>query len=85
MMEWYLQRTNNHIALVKKYGIKLGIECEGHDALNLQEPEMTPYVFITWRYKCKDTGEFNVSTTKMEAQNERGYITSRKHNNQHHP
>jgi hypothetical protein len=28
-----------------------------HDASKLEEPELTPYIYITWMYKKKDDGE----------------------------
>lgn len=65
MIDWYNKRTNNHIKLVRKYCfeiycnfpefekeiLKKGII---HDQLKFQEPEMKPYILITWNYYCKD-------------------------------
>jgi len=66
MVDWFEKRTNNHIKLVQKYCelvadydpvfeelIERG---EVHDASKFEEPEMTPYVWTTWQYKCKDDG-----------------------------
>ena len=29
---------------------------EVHDASKFEEPEYTPYVYVSWEYKCKDDG-----------------------------
>ena len=64
MEDWYKQRTNKHIELVQKYCRKiiekfdeydeLKERLEVHDDSKFEEPEKTPYVFITWKYKCKE-------------------------------
>jgi hypothetical protein len=65
MRDCYYKRTNNHINLVKKYCNKIyeydknkfedliNIS-QDHDKLKLQEPELSPYIIITWDYYCND-------------------------------
>jgi len=63
MANWFERRTSGHIALVQKYiqkilklnlpeidGALLALEMD-HDTGKWQEPEYTPYVYTTWRYK----------------------------------
>jgi hypothetical protein len=67
MESYYFERTKKHISLVQKYCDKiiksfpefylLEKRKEVHDNSKFLEPELTPYVFITWKYKCKDSGE----------------------------
>jgi len=93
MKNHFEKRTNNHIGLVQKYCGKVnelggydGIVERGeiHDASKFEEPEYTPYVFITWDYKCKDDGvdsEFpqEIKNKATEATNH--HVKS----NRHHP
>jgi hypothetical protein len=67
MVEWFESRTKRHIELVQKYAKKIeeldpqykGLreQAETHDASKLKEPERTPYIFISWQYRCKDLGK----------------------------
>lgn len=63
MVHHFNARTNRHIALVQKYAAWMeplvpGLEerCVRHDFGKWAEPERTPYIWLTWRYKCKDDG-----------------------------
>lgn len=66
MRDWFQKRTNNHVALVQKWSEKIekqfpelkGLvdQAQKHDASKYEEPERTPYIFVTWDYKCKDDG-----------------------------
>jgi len=67
MVDHYWRRTENHITLVKKYADlifkldparfrQLSIRVLSHDATKFEEPEYEPYIWLTWRYKCKDDG-----------------------------
>lgn len=66
MENWYEERTNKHINLVKKYCEKIADNFEEfeelrkrakvHDDSKFKSPEKSPYVFITWKYKCLDEG-----------------------------
>ena len=60
----FVNRTNKHIALVKKACIKI-VEAypkfkdlldraEIHDASKFKEPERTPYIEISWRHKLEN-------------------------------
>jgi hypothetical protein len=73
MKDWFAERTNRHISLVQKWAKKLedynpkrfkGIieQCKYHDASKFEEPEYTPYLYVSWKYRCKDLGkDFNIS------------------------
>jgi hypothetical protein len=59
MASHFQDRTNKHIGLVQKYCKLIGLEGleergQVHDASKFEEPEKLPYVWLTWRYKCKD-------------------------------
>jgi hypothetical protein len=92
MKDQYTQRTFKHISLVQKYcgilGVKgiPGIIQRGyqHDLSKLEEPELTPYIFVNWKYRCKDTGD-NFSCSK--AMEERMTAATEHHikTNSHHP
>ena len=93
MIDWFEERTNKHISLVKKYCEKIdaydhkrfnGIVKRGeeHDASKFKEPERTPYILISWRYKCKHEGkkfDFPKSDTETNA-----WLHHAKQN-RHHP
>jgi len=95
MEDHFIDRTNKHINLVKKYitivdGLndirfnsildRVGI----HDASKFNEPEFTPYVSITWSYYCKDNGiDFTIDPLIQKSMNKATihHILS----NRHHP
>ncbi len=66
--EFFYDRTKNHIEAVKKYCIKL-VELDSdafgellergkvHDSSKLEEPELIPYMYITWKHKCRTEGK----------------------------
>lgn len=66
MIDHFYNRTNHHIELVRKYCARLEDrlpELEGlfergfrHDEGKFEPEEFLPYVWLTWRYKCKDDG-----------------------------
>jgi hypothetical protein len=72
MLEWFNFRTAQHIALVQKYSriieaydpIRfrgLSQQTEMHDQSKFQEPELVPYIYLTWRYRCGEKGgQFDV-------------------------
>lgn len=95
MKNWFEKRTNHHIELVQKYCKKIAKydpdnfgelleRAKVHDQSKFEEPEYTPYLFITWQYKCKDEGkEFKTPdglADKM-AQATLHHVT----HNRHHP
>jgi len=67
MENWFVKRTQAHINAVQKYCRKIEsynpIKFKGlinnakwHDYNKFREPEVTPYIFITWMYRCKGLG-----------------------------
>jgi len=64
MKDFFKSRTKRHIDLVQKYAqliadtnsdlIDVVSQASKHDASKYEEPEYTPYLYITWNYKCKD-------------------------------
>lgn len=83
-VEWFEKRTNRHIELVRKYARKLDLDFPDHDSSKFLEPEKTPYIEITWDYKCKSD---NVPNNLPENIKETMYNASNHHvkNNKHHP
>ena len=94
MLNWFESRTKRHIELVQKYAKKIeefdpeykGLiaQAEKHDDSKWKDPERPPYVFISWQYHCKDTGE------KFKTPDELKDLMSQatEHhvkNNRHHP
>ena len=66
--EHFRTRTNNHISLVYKYLKKIAdlklpeidndvLLQKGHDMSKFEEPEYTPYLHITWKYKMQGEGK----------------------------
>lgn len=66
MKAWFEKRTKNHIEMVQKWCKKIeeydnrfkGLveQAKDHDASKFKDPEADPYVYTTWKYKCKDDG-----------------------------
>ena len=95
MKDWFVKRTNNHISLVQKWCRTLeeydpimfkGLveRSETHDDSKFEEPEMTPYIYTTWQYKCKDDGkEFNPPQDIKDQMNQATFHHIK--NNTHHP
>ena len=63
MKEWFNKRTSKHISMVTKYAEKIdglkddrfnGIvqRMKGHDQSKFKDPEVEPYIYTTWKYKC---------------------------------
>jgi len=68
MKKFFIERTKNHIFLVQKYCKRIEEYGDGefngliergliHDKSKFQEPEKTPYIYLTWSYKCKSEGK----------------------------
>ena len=94
MRQHYQKRTNHHISLVQKYMRKTAgtfqqfsalIERQQkHDKSKFKQPEMTPYIFITWKYKMKDEGK--QFTVPKQIQDQMHQATQHHVlNNSHHP
>jgi len=95
MKEFFKIRTDKHIKAVQENGRKIyesdterfdGLpeQLEVHDASKYEEPEYTPYLYVTWDYKCKDEGvNFNLPADMKDKMSE----ATQHHviNNSHHP
>jgi len=97
MIEWFEERANRHIKLVRKYCNIISesgeydsiadelLERAGvHDESKFKEPEYTPYIYITWHYKCKDDGIDWESSEDIDEQMNKATEHHVK-NNAHHP
>ena len=66
MKDWFEKRTNKHIGFVQKYCKKIADHDESfeelikrgeiHDQSKFKDPEIDPYIYISWKYKCQDDG-----------------------------
>jgi len=76
---------NNNDQLSKKLNNTiLQKEKINHDQSKFQEPELTPYVYISWMYKCKDDGkEFILNSNQNQFMN--NATNHHIKNNGHHP
>jgi len=95
MKKWFDTRTEKHIKLVQKYCNKLAKYDEDrfgelidrgevHDQSKFKDPEVDPYVYVSWGYKCKDDGvDFDPPEGMDEKMNEA--TTHHVLNNRHHP
>jgi len=95
--DWFIKRTKKHIDLVKKYADLIMNEFEGfdelrgrmktHDQSKFEEPELDPYIYTTWKYKCKDSGEdFNECNPPDDIEEKMKQATLHHiFNNSHHP
>lgn len=97
MREFFETRTNKHIELVAKYcrkiaqcheisrdGVEILERIKDHDQSKFKDPEMEPYVYTTWNYKCKDDGiKFDIPEDMKDRMTE----ATEHHvkNNSHHP
>jgi hypothetical protein len=95
MRDWFYKRTAKHIDLVKKYCVKIfeydedrfeGLVERGekHDESKYEDPEVDPYILISWQYKCKDDG---IDWEPSEDMEDKMSKASEHHvkNNPHHP
>ena len=94
MRDYYYKRTARHINLVRKYcnriyneipeNFEIWLRGDNHDESKYLEPEIDPYIIITWDYKCKDDGiEFKISDSVKEQMNKATLYHII--NNSHHP
>lgn len=94
MIKYFLKRTKLHIKLVGKYcnklyengkNIPVEIISRGmkHDKSKFLESEYIPYIYLTWKYKCKDDGvDFDITNNKGMIDKATKYHVF---NNRHHP
>ena len=94
MKDWFDKRTMKHIEMVQKYCKKIADYSDDfkdliergkvHDASKYEDPEIDPYVYISWDYKCKDDGvDFELPDGMEDRMNEatEHHVNS----NKHHP
>jgi len=94
MKDWFEKRTAKHIKLVQKFCKKIAdyderfsdlIERgEIHDQSKYEAPEMEPYIYTSWQYKCKDDG---IDWEPPEGMDDKMNEATNHHvlNNLHHP
>lgn len=99
MEDWFNERTQRHINLVKEWGIKIVFEkilvpyidiplfiedLDNHDKSKFIEPEYTPYIYVSWEYRCKDLGILYTLPEDIKTQMN---IATNRHvtSNKHHP
>ncbi len=94
MQKHFEARTARHIGLVQKYCKRLaeafpdldGLLYKGsvHDSSKFEDPELLPYIWLTWRYKCKDDG---IPCVLPEGMEDKINEATEHHiqNNAHHP
>jgi len=94
MKDWFEKRTKSHIARVQKFCKKIAdykddfkelIERgEVHDKSKFEDPEIDPYVYIAWKYKCQDDG---IDYEPPKGLDEKMNKATEHHvkNNKHHP
>jgi len=93
MIDHYTVRTNNHIdcvrrcidALVSVHPEELAQLSDRkslHDLSKWEEPEFTPYIFLTWKHKCTDDGIDFVVPENVDIQEATWHHVS---TNPHHP
>ena len=95
MKDFFDKRTNKHIERVQKYCEKIeefdseifmGLidQAKDHDASKFKDPEIEPYIYVTWGYKCKDDGvDFDPPEGMDDKMNEA--TTYHVLHNSHHP
>jgi len=92
MITHFEERTKKHIELVKKWYQKLVVEyysislidIDLHDSIKFQEPEYTPYVYLTWNYYCKDHNIFFEVSPELQEKMNKATIHHITHQ-AHHP
>jgi len=94
MKDWFEKRTKKHIERVQKFCKKIVdyddkyeelIERgEVHDQSKFEDPEIDPYIYISWKYKCQDDG---VDWEPPEGLDDKMNKATEHHvkNNRHHP
>jgi len=92
----FLDRTEEHISLVQKAAKKivkkhsefsdLNEQVKHHDESKFKEPELTPYISLTWR---KKTGNSKINTKELLSKEEENkatlhHVTSNSHHPEYH-
>lgn len=95
MKKFFQKRTDKHVSLVRKFCEKIqdydpekfdGLVERGqkHDQSKYENPELDPYIYITWQYKCKGEGKSFDPPDGMEEKMDKAsghHVNS----NRHHP
>ena len=92
--EWFVDRTNRHIDLVRKSAHKivgsypefkaLLDQVKHHDESKFNEPEMTPYIGISWSHKIGNETGNKPAPTKEENEATLHHITTNSHHPEYH-
>jgi len=94
MKNYFIKRTNKHISLVRKsikkiikefpeFADELKERAKVHDDSKFEEPELTPYISLTWRKRPEFKKEDEKDLVSLEEENE-----ATEHHcfvNSHHP
>lgn len=97
MIEHFKYRTGFHLWCVRKWSDKIAAlndkridrtlldkERDDHDELKWLEPEFTPYVLISWNYRCKRIGTpFDLPSDIKNKMHEATFHHIKRH--RHHP
>jgi hypothetical protein len=97
MKKYFIKRTNNHISLVRKsinkiikdfpeFKEELEERAKVHDDSKFEEPEMTPYISLTWRKRPEFTKEDEKDLLSEEEENEATlhHCLTNKHHPEYH-
>lgn len=94
MKAHFEKRTKRHIQLTQKYCKLINDKVKGfegivergeiHDQSKYKKPEMDPYIWLTWDYKCKDDG---VKCQMPKGMKDKIHEATKHHivSNAHHP
>lgn len=95
LLKYFQKRTDLHRELVQKYCNKLfeidpitfkemPKRGEDHDLSKYKEPELDPYLLISWEYKDKDEGKPCYVSAEQRSQMQKA-TDHHVHTNSHHP
>jgi hypothetical protein len=99
MINWFFERTNMHINYVKLFGNKIIENDElrkyidvdsfkndiiNHDQSKFQEPELIPYIKLSWRHKFDNYKSYKKPGTIEDEEINNATVHHIK-NNKHHP
>lgn len=97
IVDWFNKRTARHISYVNEFCGKIAEEFpefkelvergKVHDASKYEEPERSAYLWVSWKYKCKDDGLNFKSYNPPDDVDEKMNAATKHHilNNSHHP
>lgn len=93
-LRWFISRTNRHIDLVRRSAEKIVStypefeellqRTEIHDASKFEEPERTPYIEISWKYKIENEGGIKIPPSEEENNASLHHITTNSHHPEYH-